>query len=116
MRVARNVLIIVALAAAVAFLPGGSNGATVVLTLLTLAFLAAIVWFVYTLRRQNEMTLTALSDGRRAVLYGAIGLICLLVAGTDKFFGTPAGLLAWIVLLGVSIAAIWRIWLEANTY
>jgi hypothetical protein len=116
LKAVRNFLIIAVIAAAVAFLPAGSRVANVVLTLLTLAFLVAIVSFLYQLRRQNQLTLSSLSDGRRAILYGALGLIALLIAGTDVFFGTPGGTLLWIILLGGSIAAIWRVWLEANTY
>jgi hypothetical protein len=116
LRVARDILIIAAIAAGVAFVPGGSNAAQVVLAILSLAFLAAIVWFLYTLRRQNHLTLAALSDGRRAILYGALGLIALLVSGTDTFFATSGGTLLWIALLGASVAAIWRVWLEAKSY
>jgi hypothetical protein len=115
-RVARNIAIILVLALGVAFLPGGSNAADTVLTALTMGFLAAIAWLLYTVSRQNRLTLATLSDGRRAILYGAFGLIALLIAGTDEMFDTGGGTLAWILLLGVSAAAIWRIWLEANTY
>ena len=72
--------------------------------------------FAYQQYRENQLTLTALSDGRRAVLFGALGLIALLIAGTDRFFHSGGGTLAWLLLLGASLAAIWRIWLEANTY
>ena len=63
-----------------------------------------------------DLTLAALSDGRRAILYGALGLIALLISGTGTFFSTSGGTLLWIVLLGASVAAIWRVWLEAKTY
>jgi hypothetical protein len=116
LRVGRDILIIAAIAAAVAFVPGGSNAAQVVLAILTLAFLGAIVWFLSTLRRENHLTLAALSDGRRAILYGALGLIALLISGTDTFFASSGGTLLWIVLLGASVAAIWRVWLEAKSY
>ena len=56
------------------------------LTLITMAFLAAIAWTVYVLSRENQLTLATLSDGRRAILYGALGLIVLLIAGTDELF------------------------------
>jgi hypothetical protein len=116
MRVARNVAIILLLALGVAFVPGGGNAADTVLTALTMGFLAAIAWLLYTVSRQNRLTLATLSDGRRAILYAAFGLIALLIAGTDEMFNTGGGTLAWILLLGLSAAAIWRIWLEANTY
>ncbi len=104
------------LALAVAFAPAGGNAANTVLTALTMGFLAGIAWMLYVMSRQNQLTLATLSDARRAVLYGALGLIALLVAGTDELFSTGGGTLAWILLFGASIAAIWRIWLEANTY
>lgn len=116
MRHMRNVAIIAALAALVAFAPGGGNGVDTVLTALTLGFLVALAAFVYQLYRDNQLTLATLSDGRRAILFGALGLIALLIAGTDEFFDSGGGTLAWILLLGASIVAIWRIWVEANSY
>jgi hypothetical protein len=116
MRTVRDVGIVMLLALAVAFAPSGGNVAEAIFTALTMGFLAAIAWTVYVLSRQNQLTLATLSDGRRAILYGALGLIALLVAGTDMLFATGGGTLLWILLLGASIAAIWRIWMEANTY
>ncbi|HEU4393120.1 MAG TPA: hypothetical protein VFR04_05715 [Solirubrobacterales bacterium] len=116
MRTARNVAIVMVLALGVAFAPGGGNLADAVFTALTMGFLAGISWFVYTLSRQNQLTLAALSDGWRAILYGAIGMLVLLVAGSDKLFATGGGTLLWILLLGASVAAIWRVWVEASTY
>lgn len=116
MRIARDVGIIMLLALAVAFAPSGGNVAEAIFTALTMGFLAAIAWTVYVLSRQNQLTLATLSDGRRTILYGALGLIALLVAGTDMLFATGGGTLLWILLLGASVAAIWRIWIEANTY
>lgn len=116
MRNVRNVAIVMVLAFGVAFVPAGGNVAETVLAAITMAFLAAIAWSVYVLSRQNQLTLATLSDGRRAVLYGAVGMLALLVAGTDKLFGTGGGTLLWILLLAGSLVAIWRIWIEANTY
>jgi hypothetical protein len=115
-RTARNVAIIMVLALGVAFVPGGGNAVEAIVTALTMGFLAGIAWMLYTLSRQNQLTLAALSDRSRAILYGALGLIALLIAGTDKLFNTGGGTLLWILLLGASVAAIWRVWMEANTY
>lgn len=116
MRTLRNAAIVMLLALAVAFVPGGGNAAEAVLTAITMGFLAAIAWTIFVLSRQNQLTLAALSDGRRAILFGALGLIALLIAGSDEMFSSGAGTLAWIFLLGASIAAIWRIWIETRTY
>jgi hypothetical protein len=114
-RAARNVAIIMLLALVVAFLPGGGNAAEALITALTMALLAGVAWMVYTLSRENQLTLATLSDGRRALLYGAVGMIALLVAGTDKLFSSGGGTLLWIVLLAASVAAIWRVWMDANS-
>jgi hypothetical protein len=116
MRNVRNVAIVMVLALGVAFAPHGGNVVDAIFAALTMGFLAAISWMLYTLSRQNQLTLATLSDSRRAILYGAFGLLALLVAGTDKLFATGGGTLLWILLLAAAVAAIWRIWVEANTY
>ncbi len=116
MRSARNIAIVMVLALGVAFAPHGGNVADAVLTALTMGFLAGISWMLYTLSRENQLTLATLSDGRRAIFYGAFGMLALLVAGTDKMFSSGGGTLLWLLLLVASVGAIWRIWVEANTY
>ncbi|HVO55770.1 MAG TPA: hypothetical protein VMT37_15270 [Solirubrobacterales bacterium] len=116
MRTLRNVAIVMLLAVPVAFAPHGGNVTEAILTAITMAFLAGIAWALYVLERQNQLTLATLTDGRRAIFYGAFGMLALLVAGSDRLFSTGPGTLLWIVLFGLSVTAIWRIWVEANTY
>jgi hypothetical protein len=115
-RTARNVAIIMLLALGVAFAPAGGNFVDAVFTALTMGFLAGIAWMLYTLCRQNQLTLATLDDRRRTIFYSAFGLLALLIAGSDKMFSSGGGTLLWILLLGAAVAAIWRIWAEANTY
>lgn len=105
-----------ALAAIVAFAPAGGNAAEVVMTAISMGFLAAIAWTVFVVGRQNQLTLMALDNRRRAVLFGALGLIVLLLAGSDELFATGGGTLAWILLLAAAVVAIWRVWAEASSY
>jgi hypothetical protein len=116
MRTVRNVAIVALLALVVAFAPAGGNAAEAILTAITMGFLAAIAWTLFVLSRQSQLTLAALSDGRRALLYGALGMIALLIAGSDELFSSGAGTLVWILLLGASVAAIWRVWIDASSY
>lgn len=102
------------LALGVALLPGGGNMAEAVLTALTMALLTGIAWMIYRLSRENQLTLATLPDSRRAILYGAVGMLVLLVAGSDRMFSSGSGTLLWIVLLAASVAAIWKVWMEAN--
>ncbi len=50
-----------------------------------MAFLAAIAWFVYRLYRDQQMTLATMPDGRRAILFGAVGAMALLIVGYEEF-------------------------------
>jgi threonine/homoserine efflux transporter RhtA len=115
-KTARNVAIIMVLALGLAFLPGGGNAVDTITTAIGMAFLAGITWSIYILSKQNQLTLATLSDGRRAIFYGAFGMLALLVAGYHKLWSTGPGTLLWVVLLAGSVVAIWRIWTEANTY
>jgi len=115
-RTLRNAAIVMLLALVVAFAPAGGNAADAILTAITMGFLAGIAWAMFVLSRQNQLTLASLSDGRRAILYAALGMIALLIAGSDELFSSGGGTLVWILLLGAAVAAIWRVWTEANTY
>lgn len=116
MRTLRDVAIIMVLALAVAFAPNGGNVAETILTAITMGFLAALAWMVFVLGRQNQLTLATLTDARRAILYAALGMLALLIAGSDELFSTGGGTLLWIALLAASVAAIWRVWIDANSY
>jgi hypothetical protein len=112
----RNIAIILALAAAVDFLPGGGNAAATVLTALSMIFLAAIAWLLYRVYNEQQLTISGLSDARKAGLFGAVGAIALLVVAYDDFRSWQGGLLLWIALMAGCIAAIFLIWRAATTY
>ena len=114
MRTARNVAIIALLAVPVAFVPGGGNAADAIMTALLLGFLAGIAAMVYTLYRQNQMTLSTLPDSRRAALFGAVGGLALLIAGQDELLDTGGGVIIWIGLVAACAFLVFAIWREAN--
>jgi hypothetical protein len=112
----RNIAIILALAAGVDFLPGGGNAANAVLTALSMIFLAAIAWLLYRVYNEQQMTLSALTDARKAGLFGAVGGIALLVVAYDDFRSWEGGILLWIALMAACVGVIFLIWREATTY
>jgi hypothetical protein len=116
MAAARNIAIIALLALGVAFLPGGGDLADAVLTAITMAFLAVISFAVYQAYRANRLTMLALPDSRRLVLFSAVGLIVLMIAGSSMMFQTGLGTLAWILLMASAAIAIWLVWSEAKSY
>jgi multisubunit Na+/H+ antiporter MnhB subunit len=112
----RNVLIILALAAVVAFAPGGGTGGGVVLTAVYLLFLAALGWVGSIVYRERRGSLYLLGDGRRALLYGAIMVLAVTLTATSRLWGSPAGSVAWLVLIGGSIYAIFAVIWAARRY
>jgi hypothetical protein len=112
----RNVAIILALAAAVDFLPGGGAAAAAVVSALTMIFFAAIAWLLYRLYREQQLTLATLSDARKAGLFGAVGAIALLVVAYDDMSSWRGGLVLWIALMAGCVGAIYAIWRNATTY
>jgi O-antigen/teichoic acid export membrane protein len=112
----RNVAIIALLALAIAVLPGGGAAAETMLTAISMAFLAAIAFFVYRLYREQQMTMLTLSDGRRAILFGAVGAIALLIVGFEEFTGWAGGFVVWLVLMLGALGAIFLVWRETTSY
>jgi hypothetical protein len=111
----RNVAIIMLLALVVAVVPGGDAAAQTILVALSMAFLAAIAFAVARLYQSQQLTLATLSDGRRAVLFGSVGAIALLLVGFEEF-RWDGGILVWIALMAACVAAIFIVWRDASTY
>ena len=88
----RNVLIIVAIAAAVAFLPGGGTGASIVGSALSTLITVCFVLFFAYLYRERRMDIDGLGDRWKLVLYSALGAMVLLFANAFAAYATPYAL------------------------
>jgi hypothetical protein len=110
-KVARNIAIVLALAALVVYAPGGGTGSRIVIQAVSIAFLAVIGWFASVMYRQHRVALYSLGDGRRAGLYGAIAVAVLTLSATARLLATGPGVLLWFVLVGGAaytvIAIVW---------
>ena len=115
-RTARNVLIVLAIAALVALIQGGVTAANIAITAVSMIFLGTIVWFLSLTYRQNRVTLYGFGDGRRAVLYVALGVGTLTLTGSHRLWATPAGSVAWVLLLAGSIYAVFAVLWSARRY
>lgn len=113
---ARNIAIVLVIAALVAVLPGGGTGANVALQAVSLAFLATLAWFASVSYRQNRATLYGLGDRRRALLYVALGGAAVTLTATTKLWSSPGGSVAWLVLMGAAIYAVFAIFWSARKY
>jgi hypothetical protein len=107
----RNAVIVLAIAAVVAFVPGAANGTGILTQAISMAFLAALAWVGAVTYRQNRSTLYSLGDGRRAALYGALAVLAVTLTATPRLWVSAGGSVAWLVLVGASAyvggAVIW---------
>ncbi len=116
MQFARNLGIVALIALGITVLPGGGTAADTVLTAISMGFLAAIGLFAYRLHRENGFTLMTLSDGWKAILYGSLGLIALMIAGADEMFDTGLGTLAWIAFVALAVFGLFSVFRESRGY
>jgi hypothetical protein len=66
--------------------------------------------------RQHRTTLYSLGDGRRAILYVAVGVAALTLTATSRLWHTPAGSIAWLVLMAGAAYAVFAIFWAARKY
>jgi hypothetical protein len=112
----RNVLIVLAIAAVVALVQGGVTAAHVAIQAVTLAFLGTIVWFLSLTYRERRVSLYSLGDGRRALLYVALGVAALTLTATSRLWASGAGSVAWLILLAGSAYAVFAVLWSARKY
>lgn len=113
---ARNIAIILAIAALAAVIPGGGTAASIALQALYLVFLGVLGWFAVLMYRQHRNSLYALGERRRALLYTAVAVAVVVLTGTTKMWQTSLGQVAWLVLLGIAVYAVTAILWTARRY
>lgn len=88
---ARNIVILLVLAALVAFAPGAGLTKAVADSLVNAAFLTVLVFAAALFYRSRQHDLWALGDRHRGLLYGALGLFVVLMAGRAQLAESGAG-------------------------
>jgi hypothetical protein len=116
LKTARNVGILLVLAAAVAFLPGGGRAASTFGTILGVAFGGAFAFAGISLYRGRRTDIYSLGDSRRALLYGAIGVGVVTFAAKARMWETGFGTLVWFVLLGLVVYTLFALYRYSRTY
>lgn len=118
-RTAVNIAIILGAAAVVtALLWFAGEAVSLFLMILQIAILVAIVYFLYTVYRENRSRLSWLSGQKRALFYGAaILLIAVVVASfAIPFFGgwSLFTAVAFFGVIGLCAFVMYRIWTETS--
>jgi len=119
LKLARNVAVLLVIAAAVYFVPGGGRVAGTFEAALWVAFGIGIGYLLLRLYREHRVALYGLGDQYRALLYGALALAVFEYAARVRMWRTGVGELAWFVLGGLvvySLMAVYRRWRAYRTY
>ena len=116
MKAARNIAIIVAIAAGVYFIPGSSRATSTVEAVIAVAFGFAIAYLGLRLYREHRVAIYSLGDRHRALLYGAIAVGIFAAEARGRMWESGIGELAWFVLIGVVIYALMEVYRFSRTY
>jgi hypothetical protein len=111
----RNVLIIVALAAAIFAIPTAGVGAGIIESLLHIGFAAAIWFILMRVYRGNRTRIFDLGERHRGLLYGGLAALLFLAAAASRWWGEGALTVMWFVVLGAAVYAlvvVFRYWRE----
>jgi hypothetical protein len=110
MRNAANVGIILLAAAALAFLPAGSEVGAVLGRALRLAFILVFALGFSFAYRRFASDFERLPAGFRALGLGAVGVLVVTFAGWSRLLAGGGGLLTALLLLGCCGAALFVVW------
>jgi hypothetical protein len=113
---ARNVAIVLVLAAAVAFLPGGGTTAGLIGAILSTLIMVSLVFFAYRFYREHRVELHGLGDRWRGLLYGSIAAVVLALAALPRLKDTSGGTLVVVALLGGAAYALYAVWRHYREY
>jgi hypothetical protein len=114
----RNFGILALIALALVVLPGGGPALTIVLTVLGIAFLVALCFFLLQLYRENRWTLESMDTLYRAVLYSSVGLAFLTFAAYQKLWvdGGTSGKVVWLGLIVLASYGVFWSWAQSRRY
>ena len=117
MQFAWKIGVVMLVALVLVVLPGGGNALDVVLTLLSIALLAAIAFLGYRLFRQYNFDIETLEPNVRLALYGSIGLAVVTFVGTNRLFDAGGlGVLLWFALLALCSYGLYWTWTRYRSY
>ena len=109
--------VVMLIALVLVVLPGGGNALDVILTLLTVGFLAAIAFLAYRLYNQYRLDIDSLDPNLRLALFGSIGLAILTFVATDRLFDEGGiGVLVWFALLALCSYGLYWTWTRYRSY
>jgi len=116
MRTARNIAIVVAIAAAVHFVPGGSRATEAFVAAVYVAFGVAFGYIGLRIYRERRVAIHSLGDRHRGLLYGGLALAIFEWGARARMWETSLGELVWFVLAGLVVYALMEVFRRSRAY
>jgi type IV secretory pathway TrbD component len=116
LKIVRNIAIILVLAAAVEFLPGGGRAANTFGAVLWVVFVLGLAYWGVRVYRERRVDIYGLGDRHRALLYGALAVGVGVAAGKERMWQSGFGEFIWFVLVGMVIYTLFAIYRYTRTY
>jgi hypothetical protein len=115
-KTARNLAIIVLIASAVYFLPGGGRAANTFEALLWVAFGVGIGYLGLRSYREHRVALHSLGDRYRGLLYGGLAGGVFVYAARTRMWETGLGELAWFAFAALVVYALLEVYRHWRAY
>jgi len=112
----RNVAIIAAVAAVVAFVPAGNESASFVGQVLSISFAIIFAFLGLRLYQMFRSEIYSLGDRWRGVLYGSIGLAVFAMAARRELVETGPGTLGFIAMIAAAGTGLYLVWQRYRAY
>jgi hypothetical protein len=114
-RLLRNVAIVVVIAAAVRFIPGGGRAASAFESALWAAFAIGFGYLGLRMYREHRISLHSLGDAHRWLAYSVPAIGLLLWAGYHRMWHTGWGVV-WLALLAFAVYALLESYRHSRAY
>jgi hypothetical protein len=113
---ARNVAIVVAIAAAIYFVPGGGRAASTIGAALWAGFGLGVGLVGLYLYRERRVWAYGLGERHRAILYGAIALGVFAWLARARMWASEVGHPAWYLLVAAVLYGLFLVYRQARAY
>ncbi|HMD58124.1 MAG TPA: hypothetical protein VKG82_11710 [Solirubrobacteraceae bacterium] len=112
----RNIAIVLAIAAAVYFIPGGGRVASAFEAALWAAFGVGFGFLAVRLYRERRVWIYSLGDRHRALLYVGVAAALFAWAARSRMWQTGLGELGWFMIVGFIVYAAMEVYRHSRTY
>jgi hypothetical protein len=113
----RNIAIVVGLALAVWLVPGGTTASTTISNLLSIIFIAGLLFFGFRMYMEHRETIFGLEERNRGILYAAIALGAITLVATRRMWdGGGLGAMLWLAFMALAVWGLYSVWRAHREY